>query len=123
MTTTFETSKRLKEAGFPQVFRADSFCYINYGGKYPHADILAVRGLLSAQDRIILAATESDILAELPPTFRLGANKLGVSGADFVVWNEIADDMTEIIAFHENAAEALALAWLDLEAAKKRAGL
>lgn len=117
MTTTFETSKRLKDAGFPQP-----------EPQYRHTrqvwyDTQGIDWFFGGSAEYF-APTATDILSELPGSFRLGASvfeKDGERHVEFVAWNVVENDVEMISAYHPNAAEALARVWLDLEAAKKRA--
>ncbi len=136
MTTTFETSKRLKEAGFPQPephyrqvwHTSDGVDCFTLGRKTPQgrfwADDKILKPDFHTSPDVVFAPTESDILPELPTTFRLGASvfeKDGERHVEFVAWNVVEGDVEMISAYHPNAAEALARVWLELEAANKRA--
>ena len=137
----------MKEAGFPQPqIAVGQFWYSDAeykGGEYEHNPLCLVveqpvtraRYLLRrltcekmtgehGSSPIFFAPTADQILVELPGSFRLGANvgeRNGVKCVEYVAWDLTDDDFEMIAAYHKNAAEALALAWLDWKNKKTRA--
>jgi len=121
---TRQTAIRLKNAGFPQPAPAMGQIWFD-----PFGDARFVRGrgcaftlfnlntgvvnlLLDGStfwDEAVFAPTVTDILPLLPTTYRIGAG-----GGDFVVWEMVDEDTDYASVFHNNADEAAALAWLDI---------
>ena len=121
---TRQTAIRLKNAGFPQPAPAmgqiwyDAFGVARFVRGRGVAFTLfncntgVVNLLLEGStfwEEAVFAPTVADILPLLPTTYRIGAG-----GGDFVVWEMVDEDTDYASVFNNNADEAAALAWLDI---------
>jgi len=105
---SFETAKRLKEAGFPQPEKLThgQFYYSEHGHlfRYTHGP---------QYENTFFAPSATDILKELGRRFILGYEKNGWWCEKTQHVYEVADGMQVTASYnHENPAEACAAAWL-----------
>jgi hypothetical protein len=122
-TVTFETAKRLKEAGFPQPVPKDGQFWYRPSGGIGYIDIVDSDGeiyaLLNGEvkgvkgfDSAIFAPAATDILKEIP--FVSLSFEVYETRFEFRVWEGL-----KLIAKHENPHEAAALAWLSIQEIQK----
>ena len=103
---TFETAKRLKEAGFPQpdVLNAFQWSYIDGDIQVPYR---ATEGEKRSEDEI-LAPNAIEILREMGYDYAMKYHKIMLK---WMVWVEYDNGGWDSWN-HENPAEACAAAWL-----------
>lgn len=124
-TVSFETAKRLKEAGFPQpVPEFGQFWYAPNGvicvmwgnGVFDgEARVMIANGntiYIKTYD-IVFAPTATDILKEIP--FVSLSFEVYETRFEFRVWEGL-----KLIAKHENPHDAAALAWLSIQEIQKK---
>jgi len=105
-TVTFETAKRLKEAGFPQP--EPEFGQVWYS---PNG---AIRVIYIKTYDLVFAPSATDILKEIP-FFGSLSFEVYETRFEFRVWEGL-----KLIAKNENPHEAAALAWLSIQEIQKK---